>query len=44
MFAVNLQPHQHPQQPQPQLVFDVALQPEINHVAQIVLVDKFQVS
>ena len=32
MFAVNLQPHQHPQQPQAQLAFDVAFQPEISHV------------
>lgn len=32
MFAVNLQPHQHPSQPQPQLVFDVAFSLEIRHV------------
>lgn len=30
MFAVNLQPHQHPSQPQ--LVFDVAFSLEIRHV------------
>lgn len=41
MFAVNLQPHQHPQQPQTQLVFDVAFTKEISHDFQFVPVIQF---